>query len=75
MEENLNHVLVFATNIKTVQDKLKISDTLNTNTDIIQWNIDTQDIDCVLRIVTHTLSISQIIEIIKQYSFECAVLE
>lgn len=75
MEENLKYILVFATNIKTAQDKLKVSDTLNTNTDIIQWNIDTQDIDCVLRIVTYTLSISQIIEIIKQHSFECAVLE
>jgi hypothetical protein len=75
MEENIQNVLVFTTNIKTKLDKRKVSNILNTNTDIIKWNIDTQDIDCVLRIVTNKLSISQIIETIKQHNFECEVLE
>jgi hypothetical protein len=75
MENHLEHVLVFATNIKTEIDKQKIINTLDEHSEIYEWNIDQEDIDCVLRIVSKTLSESHIIQLINQYQFECVPLE
>lgn len=75
MENHLQNILVFATNIKTTNDKLKIINTLDGHSEINQWNIDQEDIDCVLRIVSKTLSEEHIIQLINQLQFECAVLE
>lgn len=75
MENHLQNILVFATNIKTTNDKLKIINTLDGHSEINQWNIDQEDIDCVLRIVSKTLSEENIIQLINQLQFECAVLE
>ncbi|MBF4470049.1 MULTISPECIES: hypothetical protein [Flavobacterium] len=75
MENQIENILVFATNIKTESDKQKISSILNNNSEIQQWNIDQEDIDCVLRIVTETLSEGQIIKILDQYNFNCTPLD
>lgn len=75
MENILNNILVFATNIRTENDKQNISSLLNQNSAIQQWNIDQEDIDCVLRIVTETLSEQQIIDIIDAQNFQCSILE
>lgn len=75
MENQIENILVFATNIKTESDKQKISSILNNNSEIQQWNIDQEDIDCVLRIVTKTLSEGQIIKILDQYNFNCTPLD
>ncbi|MBK0369056.1 hypothetical protein [Flavobacterium agrisoli] len=56
MEINLNHILIFATNIKTEKDKQIISTILNQNEAILQWNIDLEDVDSVLRIESSTLN-------------------
>lgn len=75
MKNHLEDVLVFATNIKTENDKQKIIQTLDKHSEIHQWNIDQEDVDCVLRVVTQTLSEEQIIELIDQHHFECIPLE
>ena len=75
MENHLEDVLVFATNIKTENDKQKIINTLDEHSEIHEWNIDLEDIDCVLRIVSKTLSEEQIIQLIDQHNFECVALE
>lgn len=75
MENHLEEVLVFATNIKTENDKQKIIATLDEHSEIYEWNIDQEDIDCVLRIVTKTLSEEQIIQLIDKHNFECVALE
>jgi hypothetical protein len=75
MENHLEDVLVFATNIKTENDKQKIINTLDEHSEIHEWNIDLEDIDCVLRIVSKTLSEEQIIQLIDQHNFECVPLE
>ncbi|MBW4360007.1 hypothetical protein [Flavobacterium taihuense] len=75
MENHLENILVFATNIKTEVDKQKVSNLLDDHSGIHQWNIDQEDIDCVLRIVSNTLSEVQIIDLIYSQDFECAVLE
>jgi hypothetical protein len=43
-------VLIFKTNIQTDGDQFRIKKTLDNHPLIQQWNIDLEDIDCVLRI-------------------------
>jgi hypothetical protein len=74
MEEHLDSILVFATNIKTEIDKQKVSNILDEHSEIHQWNIDQEDIDCVLRIVSNTLSEEQIIQLIDNQNFKCTIL-
>jgi len=73
--KNTENILVFATNIRTNNDKQLISQTLNENSEIHHWNIDQEDIDCVLRVVTYTLSEKQIINLIDTNDFKCTPLE
>ena len=73
--ENTQNILVFATNIRTNNDKQLISQTLNEISEINQWNIDQEDIDCVLRVVSKTLSEEQINNIVNNHDFNCKPLE
>ena len=73
--ENIQNILVFATNIRTNNDKQLISQTLNEISEIYQLNIDQEDIDCVLRVVSKTLSEEQIINIVNRHNFNCKPLD
>ena len=75
MENQIENILVFATNIRTENDKQTISKILNENPEIKQWSLDQEDVDCVLRIVSETLSEEQIIDILDNLNFECTALE
>ncbi|MEL1256108.1 hypothetical protein AAEO57_20120 [Flavobacterium sp. DGU38] len=75
MENIINNILIFATNIKTKKDKEKVSTELDQNPEIMQWNIDQEDIDCVLRIVSKTISEEEIINLLNNHSFICRPLE
>ncbi|SHG60298.1 hypothetical protein SAMN05443549_10586 [Flavobacterium fluvii] len=75
MENLTENILVFATNIRTVTDKLTISAALDKNPAIEKWNIDQEDVDCVLRIISKTLSEEEIINIVENQNFKCASLE
>lgn len=75
MEPNLDTIFVLATNIKTQTDMLKISTVLNTNPAINKWSIDQEDIDCVLRIESNSLTTQDIIALITQQNFNCNDLE
>jgi hypothetical protein len=53
-------ILVFKTNINQREDVQKVKSYLNKHNDILAWNVDTGDIDRVLRVVassdiTHTV--------------------
>ncbi len=73
--KNTQTILVFATNIRTNNDRQLISQTLNQISEIHQWNIDQEDIDCVLRVVSKTLSEEQIIDIVNKHNFNCKPLD
>lgn len=73
--ENTQNILVFATNIRTNNDKQLISQTLNQISEIHQWNIDQEDVDCVLRVVSNTFSEEQIINIVSKLNFNCKPLD
>jgi accessory colonization factor AcfC len=75
MKTDLNNILIFKTNIQTSGDQERVQDTLDALDTIQQWNIDLNDVDCVLRIVSETLKPEQIISVINDQGFECAELE
>ena len=75
MTTTITQILIFKTNIQTVLDKHRVQHLLDTNTDIDQWNIDQQDVDCVLRIISDTLTPEQIITLISNSGFTCSELE
>ncbi|GEP51371.1 hypothetical protein FNO01nite_20430 [Flavobacterium noncentrifugens] len=74
METNLNHILVFKTNIDQLSTDCALSESLGKQTGISQWSIDHEDCDRVLRIVSKTLSNHDIISLINAHGFECAEL-
>jgi cell fate (sporulation/competence/biofilm development) regulator YmcA (YheA/YmcA/DUF963 family) len=75
MKNQIENILVFATNVKTETDKRNISLVLDENPAIEQWNIDLEDVDSVLRIVSDTLSEEEIISTIKSMDFKCLPLD
>jgi hypothetical protein len=74
-DTDVNNILVFKTNIQTEVDKQRVGPILDAHHCITQWNIDQQDIDCVLRVITNTLTAQQVISVIQQHGFDCAELE
>ena len=75
MTTNFSNIHIFKTNIKTEFDKERIQPALDAHDTILNWNIDQMDIDCVLRIVSDTLTPQQIISVVKYNGFECDELE
>ncbi|MFV8325562.1 hypothetical protein [Flavobacterium sp. ZS1P14] len=75
MKNHFENILVFATNIASENDKQKVSNVLHEHSEIYQWNIDLEDVDCVLRIVSKTLSEEQVIQLIEIQNFKCTILE
>lgn len=73
--KNLDHILIFRTNIKSVSDKVKLQPILDANKNIQHWNVDLDDVDYVLRIVSYQLKHQQIIELIAHHGYECCELE
>ena len=59
------YILVFKTNIRLRKDLKKIEPVLNANPFIINWNIDRNDSDKVLRIKTVNINSGELIDIIK----------
>ena len=72
---NIDHILICKTNIRTETEKRLIQKCLDAHAEIEKWNLDQQDIDCVLRVVSSSLSYSEIISIITQHGFDCVELD
>ena len=72
--ENLDHILLFKTNISHESEKKLLEIILDNNPSIQNWSIDMDDIDCVLRIESFTLSHNEIIDLINQHGYKCREL-
>jgi hypothetical protein len=72
--ENLAHILIFKTNIHSPNDKQNICNLFTANESIQEWSVDTEDEDCVLRVVTATLNAHQIINLINSRGYICCEL-
>ncbi len=73
--ENLDEILVFKTNIKTMPDHERVKELFDANPAIEQWNVDRKDVDCVLRIVTHQVHAAEIIQLLAESGYQCQELE
>jgi hypothetical protein len=71
----MNSILIFKTDIQTQTDKLKIKSVLDTHPLIKEWNVDLEDIDCVLRIVSPGMKVSQVTELIEECGYHCSELD
>lgn len=72
--EDPQHIHLFKTNIRSSADLLRVKHSLNNHMQVERWNIDRQDIDCVLRIVSKSLTHTSIIKLINQHGYECVEL-
>jgi hypothetical protein len=76
MDKDANdiEVLIFKTNINSDTELTKISKVLNDQFNILEWTIDREDIDKVLRIESIGLKSKSVIEIITMEGFHCEEL-
>lgn len=75
MITELQNVLIFKTNIQDPQDVGSLKSILENTPHIHAWSIDTEDVDCVLRIVSSKLTTDTIIHLITNHGYECCELE
>ncbi|PYF76996.1 hypothetical protein [Pedobacter nutrimenti] len=73
--ENFDHILLFKTDIKSESDRRVVQSVLDAQQNIAGWNIDLDDEDYVLRIVSHHLKHQQIIKLITDHGYECCELK
>ncbi|TSE11358.1 MULTISPECIES: hypothetical protein [Aquimarina] len=68
-------LLIFKTDIETKKKIKSIKPLLNSLSTIINWSIDTEDVDNVLRIeTTENLHENDIIDLVKTNGFYCETL-
>ena len=72
MDNILAHIHIFKTNIQ--KENLGDIKKAFRNKSVSQWTVDTEDCDHVLRVVSHEMTESEIIQLVSQYGFECADL-
>jgi len=75
MKQVISDILLFKTNIKSISGLNIIKSIFDKRETIHRWTIDTEDIDCVLRIVSHSLRPNDVINEITQLGYYCAELE
>ena len=72
--EDFNHILLFKTNISQEADKALVCAMLSNTPGVEKWSVDTEDEDCVLRVISPSLCHTQIIELINYHGYECCEL-
>jgi hypothetical protein len=73
IDKDTTEIHVFKTDIK-LKDFIKLQTLLNNLPGIIQWNLDTEDIDNVLRIESTDVDSNKIINQITQAGYYCQEL-
>ena len=73
LDNGTTEILVFKTDIK-LEDFIKLQTLLNNLPGILQWNLDTEDIDNVLRIESTDVDSNKIINLISQAGYYCQEL-
>ena len=70
--ENFDHILLFKTNLEAA-NKAQLKDIFNKE-GIVEWNVDFDDEDRVLRIISASLTHTYIIQLITTCGFQCCKL-
>lgn len=71
---NSSNILVFKTNIQSVVDKERIRSVMDRQ-DILRWNVDAADVDCVLRVESMSITPLEVIQLINDNGYLCQELE
>lgn len=75
METNLDHIHIFKTNICEVGPQSDLHRALSSHPEILQWSVDTEDQDCVLRVVSQNLKPNHIAAMITSHGYHCSELD
>ena len=71
----MSNLLILKTNIKTEENVQRVAPIFNAHRAILNWSVDTEDIDNVLRIeATQDLSEEHIIQLMSTHNFCCEEL-
>lgn len=70
----VDNIHVFKTNIRTLSQQESVAGILDKFFPQGGWNIDREDIDCVLRVESSELNEEEIIQLITQSGFSCSEL-
>lgn len=73
MEAAYHHIHIFRTNIRK-ENLRQIKKVFDKTRRISHWNVDTEDCDLVLRVVSSHLSETEIMSLVCENGFECADL-
>ncbi|MES2591230.1 MAG: hypothetical protein V4608_05045 [Bacteroidota bacterium] len=68
------YTLIFKTNIESEQELKEIEPLFNSNTSFIKWNIDTEDVDKVLRVNSIADNSAEIIATLNKAGYHCEEL-
>ncbi|HQW84078.1 MAG TPA: copper chaperone [Ferruginibacter sp.] len=68
-------ILVFKTNLNNTSHINKVKPALNRHPFIKDWNVDLQDCDKILRVVTDNIASNEIEKIILNTGYECKELK
>jgi hypothetical protein len=69
--ENTAQLFIFKTDIIDLCSNCEVYKVLHRHTDVVQWSIDTDDVDHVLRVESATLSSADIVSILNNLGHEC----
>ncbi len=61
---NLDPILIFKTSICNPADRDQIRTALDGRTTVLDWSVDLEDIDCVLRVVSDGISAQQVVALV-----------
>ena len=68
--------LIFKTNIQSKRHLLEVEEVFDMHPSIASWNVDTEDIDKVLRIEqAQVLAVDEVIRLVSLLGLKCEVLE
>jgi hypothetical protein len=70
--ENFDHILLFKTNLEAA-NSMQLKEIFNKE-GIAEWNVDLDDEDRVLRIISTRINHAFIIQLITAHGFECCKL-
>ncbi len=68
------YTLIFKTNIESEQAVKEINDLFNANTSFLKWNVDTEDVDKVLRVNSTINDSAEIIKTLIKAGYSCEEL-
>lgn len=71
----MDNLHILRTNIRTIADRESIKFLLDSHGRIVEWNLDQEDIDCVLKITADNLCLDDIVILINKHGYECTELE